>query len=243
MPQESILFTNKRQFLNAVFIPFIIGILMVLSFILEKGMDWDFHTAGIYPRRIENIWGVFTLIFVHASWSHLVNNVISFVLLSSFLYLFYKKIASKVMFISYVLSGVLLWLIGRDSWHIGASGLIYALAFFLFFSGIIRKYVPLIAISLIVAFVYGSMIWHIFPWQIQDPVSWEGHLAGGFTGFILSIWFRNAEPQKPVKIWEDEADESLDYLGETDEEIDEKNEDDLVGLGTGNVLNSQSLQN
>jgi len=224
MPQESISLTNKQQFKNAIFIPTILGLLMILSFILERGMEWDFHTAGVYPRRIENLWGIFTLIFVHADWTHLINNVFSFVLLSGFLYYFYNQIASKVLVLSYVFSGLILWLIGRDSWHIGASGLIYSIAFFLFFSGIIRKYVPLIAISFIVAFVYGSMIWHIFPWQIQDPVSWEGHLAGGVVGSVLSVWLRNAEPQKPVHNWEEEDDDSFDYQNVNEEENEEENE-------------------
>jgi len=224
MPQESISLTNKQQFKNAIFIPTILGLLMILSFILERGMEWDFHTAGVYPRRIENLWGIFTLIFVHADWTHLINNVFSFVLLSGFLYYFYNQIASKVLVLSYIFSGLILWLIGRDSWHIGASGLIYSIAFFLFFSGIIRKYVPLIAISFIVAFVYGSMIWHIFPWQIQDPVSWEGHLAGGVVGSVLSVWLRNAEPQKPVHNWEEEDDDSFDYQNVNEEENEEENE-------------------
>ena len=97
MHQEIISISNKRQFINAIFIPVIIGILMILIFILEKGMDWDFHSAGVYPRRIENVWGVFTLVFIHADWSHLINNVISFVLLSSFLYYFYKDLANRIM--------------------------------------------------------------------------------------------------------------------------------------------------
>ena len=223
MSQEIIPFSTKRQFIHAIFIPVIIGIMMILSFVLEKGMDWDFHTAGVYPRRIENIWGIFTLVFVHADWSHLTNNIISFLLLSSFLYFFYKELASKVMLISYVSSGFILWIIGRDSWHVGASGWIYSLAFFLFFSGLIRKHIPLIAISLIVAFIYGSMIWHIFPWQIQDPVSWEGHLAGGLVGVILSVLYRNSDPQKPVQIWDDDTNESLDYLSDQDEDQDEEN--------------------
>ena len=224
MPQDTSSFNNKRQFINAIFIPSIIGILMVLCFILEKGMDWDFHTAGIYPRRIEAIWGVLTVIFIHANWSHLINNVISFIILSSLLYYFYIQIATKVMFISYIFSGLILWIIGRENWHIGASGLIYSLAFFLFFSGIFRKYIPLLAISLVVAFIYGSMIWHIFPWQLQDPISWEGHLAGGITGLGLSIYFRNAEPQKPLKNWEDEDDDSLEYLSEDYENFENIND-------------------
>lgn len=217
MQQEVSTSTNKRQIINAIFIPGIIAIVMILSFLLEKGMDWDFHTAGVYPRRIENIWGVFTLVFIHSGWNHLINNVISFLILGSFLFFFYKQIAPKILILSYIFSGLILWMIGRESWHIGASGLIYSLAFFLFFSGILRKYVPLIAISLIVAFVYGSMVWHIFPWQTYDPVSWEGHLAGGLIGLCLSVWYRNEEPQKPVKEWEDEESDDIEYLNDDDE--------------------------
>lgn len=217
---ESKTSTEKRQFIHAVFIPLIIGILMILSFLLERGMNWDFHTAGVFPRRLENIRGVFTLIFIHGDWGHLANNVISFTILGSCLYFFYKQIASKVLFISYIISGLILWIIGRDSWHIGASGLIYSLAFFLFFSGMIRKYIPLIAISLIVAFVYGSMVWHIFPWEIKDPISWEGHLAGGIIGFVLSIWYRNEGPQKPIVNWEEEDDDDTDPYSEENEDIE-----------------------
>ena len=224
MPQEPIPFSNKQQFINSIFIPFIIGIIMILCFILEKGMDWDFHTAGVFPRRIENLWGVFTLVFVHADWSHLANNVISFILLGCLLYYFYKELASKVLILSYLFSGLILWFIGRDSWHIGASGLIYSIAFFLFFSGIIRKYVPLIAISLVVAFIYGSMVWHIFPWQQQDPISWEGHLAGGIIGLVLSVLFRNEGPQKPIKIWEAETDDTVEFWNENIEEHENESE-------------------
>ena len=214
-----------KQIYSAIFIPMIIGVLMTLSFILEKGMNWDFHTAGVYPRHIEDIWGIFTIIFVHSGWSHLINNLISFEILGSLLYLFYSQIASKVLLISYIVSGILLWIIGRESWHIGASGLVYSIAFFLFFSGIIRKHVPLIAVSLVVAFVYGSMIWHIFPWQIQDPISWEGHLSGGMVGLILSIWLRNEGSQRPVKVWEEnENDDLFDY---SDDELNEIEDKDL----------------
>jgi len=127
------------------------------------------------------------------------------------LFYFYRPIATKIPLLSYFSSGIILWMIGRDSWHIGASGLIYSLAFFLFFSGLIRKHVPLIAISLIITFLYGSMVWHIFPWQTNDPISWEGHLAGGITGLILSVIYRNSGPQKPEIIWEnDEEDEEVE---------------------------------
>ena len=101
---------------------------------------------------------------------------------------------------------MILWVIGRDSWHIGASGVIFSISFFLFFSGLLRKHIPLIAISFMVAFLYGNNVWHLFPWGKMDPVSWEGHLAGGITGVLLAFVYRKQGPQKPVKEWDDEDD-------------------------------------
>lgn len=216
----------QKQFYRAIFIPALIGIFMVMSFVFERGMGLDFYAGGIYPRRPEHLWGIFTIIFIHSGWSHLINNLISFEILSGFLFFFYREIAIKVFIISYIVSGLLLWMIGRDAWHVGASGLIYALAFFVFFSGFIREYVPLIAVSLIVAFVYGSMVWHVFPWQANDPISWEGHLSGAFIGLTLAIWYRHSPPQRPVDLWDDESNDDESSMDEFSSEIINENEID-----------------
>ena len=207
IPQPHTTQTEKQKFFRAVFFPAIIGVLIVLCFVLEKGMDWDFHKGGVFPRQVSSLWSVFTMPFVHSDWKHLLNNVFSFVVLGSTLYYFYSQIASKALFFCYVFSGILLWIIGRDNWHIGASGVIYSLAFFLFFSGVIRKHIPLIAISLIIVFLYGSMVWHLFPWHPNDAISWEGHLSGGIIGAILSIIYRKQGPQPPLPSWELEEEE------------------------------------
>jgi len=203
---------EKKHFLYSLVIPALIVLLMLLSFVLEKGMGWDFHTAGVFPRRLESIGGVLSMPFVHSGWGHLFNNIISFFILSAALYYFYNPLATKILFLSYIFSGLILWIIGRDSWHIGASGVVYALAFFLFVSGILRKYAPLVAISLIVVFLYGNMVWHVFPWQEYDPVSWEGHLAGAVVGVVLALVYRKKGPQKPVKVWDDEEEENDDDI-------------------------------
>jgi len=197
---------EKKRFYYSLVIPALIVLLMFLSFVLENGMDWSFHSAGVFPKRIENLWGIFTLGFVHADWGHLFNNALSIFILSSALYYFYAPLATRILLMSYILSGLILWFIGRESWHIGASGLVYALAIFLFVSGILRKFAPLIAISLIVVFLYGNLIWGIFPWQ-EYRVSWEGHLSGTIVGFVLAIIYRKKGPQKPVKVWEEEDEE------------------------------------
>ena len=99
----------NREFFYAIFIPILIGLAMLLSFILEKGMDWDFHSAAVYPRHLNGLWGIFTIVFIHADLDHLLNNLLSFMILSTFLFLFYKQIAWNVLWISYLSSGLFLW--------------------------------------------------------------------------------------------------------------------------------------
>ena len=115
-------------------------------------------------------------------------------------------------------TGILVWIIGRPSYHVGASGLIYGLAGFLFVSGIIRKHLGLMAISFLVAFQYGSMIWGVLP--IEDRVSWESHLSGLMTGIGLAWIYRNRGPKGHRFFWQ-----GLGY--ETDEESDNDSGDSL----------------
>jgi membrane associated rhomboid family serine protease len=110
----------------------------------------------------------------------------------------------------WLLSGFFTWLIGRQAYHVGASGLVFALVFFLFFSGLFRKYIPLVAVSMVIAFIYGSMVWSMFPFAeyVDADLSWEGHLSGAFAGLIIAFVFRRHGPQKPPVEWEEEEDEN-----------------------------------
>lgn len=217
---------EKKKIYYAVFFPAILCFFVIFAFLFELGMDLDFKTGGIFPGEIKTLPNIFTMPFIHSDWGHLTNNIISFFVLSVSLYYFYSSIASRVLIFSMISSGIILWIIGRDAWHIGLSGMVYAISFFLFFSGIIRRHIPLIAISLIVVFLYGNNVWHLFPWQKFDPVSWEGHLAGAISGVVFALVYRKKGPQKPVKVWEDENDEEED-----DEDaiwkIDSTNENEL----------------
>ncbi|OIP84749.1 MAG: hypothetical protein AUK44_01205, partial [Porphyromonadaceae bacterium CG2_30_38_12] len=196
-----------RKLISIGFVPIVCSVFMFLVFVFERGMGWNFSFLGIHPRHIDSLWTISTAIFIHANWSHLFNNLISFFLLSSCVFYFYRPIELKIFLLLWLVSGFLLWVIGRESSHIGASGFIYALASFLFFSGLLRRHVPLIAISLVTTMLYGNMIWHVFPWTVNDPVSWEGHLSGFFTGVVIAIAFRKQGPQKPIKVWEDNSED------------------------------------
>lgn len=215
----------KSVLLHTFFIPSLVTLFIGLSFLFEWGMGMDFSYAGVLPRHPERIWTILTYIFVHAGLSHLLNNLFSFFMLSVSLFYFYRPVALRVFCLLWIISGLLLWVIGRADIHVGASGLIYAIASFLFLSGLIRRHVPLIAISLVVTILYGNMVWHIFPWQVNDPVSWEGHLSGLFTGLLLAVLYRDKGPQRPVKVWEDENDEEDGYWNEKGPDESEPSED------------------
>ncbi len=194
---------QKQHFYNALFIALLLVFIPCMLFIVEFLLDIKFSFLGVLPRNFSYFHGIFTHVLVHADLSHLSNNVVSLFILSLSLFYFYGKIADKVLLFAWLLTGFMLWVIGRENIHIGASGLIYALAFFLFWSGLLRKYPPLVAIALIVGFLYGNMVWHVFPWQAFPNESWEGHLSGSLVGSVLAVVYRKQGPQRPIKQWDD----------------------------------------
>lgn len=193
---------------------FLIFILYILK-IMEVGMDWDFSRLGVYPMEKRGLTGILTHPLIHSGFSHLLANTIPLFFLSWCLFYFYRGIAGKIFILIWLGSGLLTFLIGKPGWHIGASGLIYGFAFFLFFSGILRKYVPLIAISLLVTFLYGGIIWHMFPYFSPTNMSWEGHLSGGIMGTLCAFVFVNHGPQRPEPF----ADETEEEENTEEEEV------------------------
>lgn len=125
--------------------------------------------------------------FIHSDLSHIASNTLSLWISVFFVIYAYRKIASKVILITYVLTGLSVWFLGRDSFHVGASGIIYGFLSFLFFIGIFRKEKQAIAVSLIIIFLYGGLIWGVLP---ADPtISFESHLAGFLVGLFCAIIF------------------------------------------------------
>lgn len=190
----------KRRIRLSIIIPFILICLMWIVKSVEVLFGFAFSEGGIYPLTLKGLPGVLLSPFIHADFKHLLSNSLPLFLLSTALFYFYSEISMKVLSMAWFFTGLLVWIAGRDAWHIGASGLVYSLASFLFFSGILRRYFRLVALSLLIVFLYGSMVWGIFP-GIYRNVSWESHMLGFFSGLMLAIWYRNEGPQKPVYEW------------------------------------------
>jgi Uncharacterized membrane protein (homolog of Drosophila rhomboid) len=196
----------RRKLLLSMIIPGIFVFLMWLVKIVEVLFDIDLTRFGIYPLTVQGLPGILLSPFIHADFTHLFSNSVPLFFLSLALFYFYSEVALKVLIWTYFLTGLLVWIAGREAWHIGASGVIYGLASFLFFSGIIRRYFRLIALSLLIVFLYGSMVWGLFP-GVYKNVSWESHMLGFFSGLALSVWYRNQGPQRPVYEWMEEEEE------------------------------------
>lgn len=191
---------------------------MWLGYLLQSLGFFQNCFGAIIPLVPEGLLGIITAPLLHGSLDHIFSNSVPIAVLIFLLYQFYPKIANKILVTGWLLSGFLLWLIppfdpitGEFSYvcTIGASGIVYVLAFFLFFSGILRKNIKLIAVSLIVVLYYGSLIWGIFPEELfknlEEPsrISWQAHAAGALVGVILAYMYRKTGAEKKKKyIWE-----------------------------------------
>jgi membrane associated rhomboid family serine protease len=185
---------NQFKFKKGTFLIPILAVLSIwLVYIIEIGFGFNFNKFGIYPKTVLGLRGILFSPFIHGDSKHLLNNSVPLVVMLGSLYYFYHKIATKVLVLGIVITGLLTWSIARPANHIGASGVIYFLVSFIFFSGILRKYYRLIALSLAVVFLYGSMVWYVLP--VEDSISWEGHLSGFLTGIIFAFIFKNVGPQ------------------------------------------------
>ena len=196
----------RKKLLLSILIPGILVFIMWLVKIIEILLEINLTGFGIYPLTVRGLPGIIFSPFIHSDFSHLFNNSLPLFFLATALFYFYSEVALKVFGWTYFFTGLLVWIAGREAWHIGASGLVYGLASFLFFSGIIRRYFRLIALSLLIVFLYGSMVWGIFP-GIYKNVSWESHMLGSFAGVVLSVWYRKKGPQRPVYEWMNEEEE------------------------------------
>jgi membrane associated rhomboid family serine protease len=201
-------FETKRV-VYALFVPAIFVFVLWILFLMGWEFDIDWYRLGVYPRTLRGLLGVITEPFVHSGFKHLFSNSVPLIVLGWCLFYFYKDLGYVVFPLIWITSGLLTWCIGRESWHIGASGLIYGLSFFLFFSGVLRRYIPLLAISMLVVFLYGSIVWNMFPVSelIDANTSWEGHLSGALSGLLWAVVFQKSGPQRPPDPFEDEEEE------------------------------------
>ena len=188
---------EKKQLRKSISIPlFFVASLWIIK-ILEEYFDFRLTFLGIVPLTAEGLIGIITAPFIHANYDHLISNTLPLLVVGTGLIYFYKEISYRVIAMVWLFTNFWVWLAARPDAHIGASGLIYGFVCFLFFSGIIRRNKNLLAISMLVTFLYGSMVWGILP--VNQSISWESHLFGSVAGIFAAVYFRKEGPQRVVK--------------------------------------------
>jgi membrane associated rhomboid family serine protease len=216
-----------KRFILSLIPPAIIILMLWLVKIFEVLDKQDFFYYGIFPRKISGLPGIITCPFIHANFNHLINNSVPFFFLLTAIFYFYQKVVWRVLLYSYLFTGALVWLIARPAYHIGASGMVYCFAAFLFVSGIVRRNISLMAISMLVVFLYGGLVWGIFPYL--PDMSWESRLAGLTMGAVLAVIYRHEGPGptkfiSDMEVEDEDEDEEEDEEETGDEEEDEDNE-------------------
>jgi len=229
---------SEFRFSNSVLVAPLLAVLLIwFVFWMELSFQTNLNDFGLYPRRFSGLRGILFSPFIHGSLEHLYNNTIPLALLLASLFYFYREVALKVLLIGVLFSGLITWGIGRPSYHIGASGIIYLLASFIFFKGIFAKHYRLVALSLVVVFIYGSLLWYIFP--MKDGISWEGHLGGFLTGLALAFFVKASIPSPKKFAWEhenynEEEDEFLKHFDENgnfiEMDIEETSKEDSIKI-------------
>lgn len=205
---------EKKRFIYSLVFPAFFLLLIWAVKVFEVGMELSFAGGGVYPRNLKGLQGILFSPLIHGDWKHLIDNSLPMFFLSLAVFYFYRDIAYKIWFLMYFIAGVLLWSFGRPAFHIGASGMIYGLASFLFISGIIRKVRTLMAIALLVVFLYGSMVWGLLPYDTK--VSFEGHITGAVSGIVLAFVYRKEGPSPDPSPFEEEDEEKEDETGRQD---------------------------
>lgn len=185
----------------------------VKLFEVLEGINLSWY--GLYPRTVHGLLGVATSPLLHADYSHLLANTLPLLILGTIILYFYRSIAFQIFFWVYLMTGVWVWVVGRNAYHIGASGIIYGFVAYLFFSGIFRKDTRFLALSLFVVFLYGGTIWGILP--LKSGMSWESHLLGSLAGAITAYHFRKeGPPDRVYDLGDEEENEKIDVSGQYD---------------------------
>lgn len=177
-----------------------------LIHIVNVTFGLDLYQYGVYPREPLGLRGIIFSPLIHATFSHLFSNTLPLLVLGTALLLGYPRASKFAIPTIYLATGFCVWLFARSSFHIGASGLTFGFMSFVFFIGVLRWDIKAIALSCIVFFLYGSMIWGILPTDHQ--VSFESHFFGAMIGIICAVLLRNSDEKPPTKHydWEGEDD-------------------------------------
>ena len=199
-----------EDLITAIVFPSAFVVLLWIIYLVDYNISFDLTNLGIYPLQLKGLTGIITAPLIHFDLDHISSNSISFIVIGFGLCFLYKNKAAPIFLFIYFTSGLWGWFFARRGCHIGASGLIYGMFFFILTSAFIKREKRTIAFSLLITFLYGAIVWGFFPIFFPDRnISWEMHTTGAVSGIVAAFYFRKEGPQKEI-IFEDEKEEDED---------------------------------
>lgn len=188
-----------------------VGLLWAIH-LFQEVSGVDLRRLGVFPRYFDGLPGILTSPLIHGSWEHLFYNSISFLILGAVIFWFYPRIALKSFVWLYLLSGLGVWIFAEpNSFHIGASGVVYGMVSLVFWNGVFRRNLKSVVLALIVLVLYAGFFEGIVPGK--DGISWESHLLGGIAGIVLAWIYRHDIEEDEIPVPEEmEEEEEKEYF-------------------------------
>ncbi len=173
----------------------ILGGFIIFIWLLEA-IDWVMGGAldqfGIAPRQASGLWGIGAAPLLHVGFAHVAANTIPFLILGWFVLLRGVKTFMLVTLIVVIFSGFGTWLIApAASIHLGASGLVFGYFGYLLLRGYFERSWEAIVWSIVVALLYGGMMFGLFPGSVG--ISWQMHLFGFIGGGLAAYLLANGK--------------------------------------------------
>jgi membrane associated rhomboid family serine protease len=165
----------------------VMWIVEVINTIDGNGLDGD----GIYGRSIGHLWGILTAPFIHASFAHLIGNTIPFLFMGLIIALRGAARLALVTVIVILVGGLGTWLVAPATVPtIGASGVVFGYAAYLFARGFFDRSALEVLVGLVVGVIWGgALLVSLVP---HNGISWQGHLFG-LVGGVAAAWLLRRE--------------------------------------------------
>ncbi len=198
-----------RDIIIAIACPLAFVLLLWIVYFISKYIPFNLALLGIHPLDFKGLIGILTAPLIHLDLDHILSNSLSFIVVGFGLCFLYKKKAFPIFFFIYFTSGLWGWFFARGGYHIGASGLIYGMFFFLVTSAIIKREKRTMAFALLITFLFGAIVWGFFPVFFPDRnISWEMHTTGAIAGVVAAFYFKKEGPQRELPPEDEEEDDN-----------------------------------
>ena len=164
---------------------------------VQSATGINYVWLGVFPRTLNGLPGIVTAPLIHESWQHLLSNTAPLLGLGVIAMYGFPRATRHAVPVIWLLSGLGVWLFGRESFHIGISGLTHGLMFYVVLMGFLRRDPLSIALALVVFLLFGGMASGIIP--TEPAISFEYHLFGAMAGVLAAVGLRRMDPM-PARI-------------------------------------------